>query len=153
MRFTKYPVQSMICFFWIGFVSSISFMEAWLKFRAPHVTLSVGLSIGQLVFEMLNKMEWVFAFLIIGFLIYRNKSTPQWLFLVIPILILIVQTFWFLPELQTRVDGILAGNKLPPSLTHFYYLGLEVVKVICLLIFGILSFSDKNKEVLQNENE
>ena len=46
-----------IAFIWAGFVCAISFMEAWLKFRAPGVTLPVGLSIGRLIFSALNKVE------------------------------------------------------------------------------------------------
>lgn len=41
-------------FLWLGFVCAISFMEAWLKFRAPHVTLVIGLSIGRLIFSALK---------------------------------------------------------------------------------------------------
>jgi hypothetical protein len=36
----------------IGFLGAISFMEAWLKFKAPGVTLPI--SIGRLVFSALN---------------------------------------------------------------------------------------------------
>lgn len=46
----KYPVAIAAVFIWIGFVGVISFMEAWLKFRAPGITLSLGLGIGRLVF-------------------------------------------------------------------------------------------------------
>ena len=42
-------------FLWIGFICAISFMETRLKFRAPGVTLPIGLSIGKLVFRALNK--------------------------------------------------------------------------------------------------
>jgi uncharacterized membrane protein (DUF485 family) len=44
-------LTALICvFLCIGFVGAISFMEAWIKFRAPGVTLSIGLGIGKLVF-------------------------------------------------------------------------------------------------------
>ncbi len=42
---------------WLGFVLSISFMEAWLKFQAEGVTQVIGLNIGRLVFGTLNKVE------------------------------------------------------------------------------------------------
>ena len=61
-----------LTFLWIGFVCAISFMEAWLKFQAPEVTLSIGLGIGRLVFQTLNKIEWVFA---IGIIITLPLST------------------------------------------------------------------------------
>ena len=50
---------SFILIFWAGFVSAISFMEAWLKFQAEGVSREIGLSIGKLVFTALNRVEIV----------------------------------------------------------------------------------------------
>jgi len=50
---------------WLGFVLSISFMEAWLKFQAEGVTQVIGLSIGKLVFGALNKVEIFFLILLL----------------------------------------------------------------------------------------
>ena len=54
-----------VIFLWAGFICAISFMESWLKFRAPGITMPVGLSIGKLVFSALNKIEWIFTFVIV----------------------------------------------------------------------------------------
>lgn len=35
----KYPLALSAVFLWISFVCAISFMEAWLKFRAPGITV------------------------------------------------------------------------------------------------------------------
>ena len=48
-------------FVWLGMVLAISFLEAPLKFRAPGVTLQIGLGIGRLVFRALNGCEVVLA--------------------------------------------------------------------------------------------
>ena len=48
-------------FVWLGMVLAISFLEAPLKFRAPGVTLPIGLGIGRLVFRALNGCEVVLA--------------------------------------------------------------------------------------------
>ena len=48
-------------FVWLGMVLAISFLEAPLKFRAPGVTLQIGLGIGRLVFRALNACELVLA--------------------------------------------------------------------------------------------
>jgi hypothetical protein len=42
---------------WLGMVLAISFLEAPLKFRAPGLQLTVGLSIGRIVFRALNVVE------------------------------------------------------------------------------------------------
>ena len=41
-------------FVWLGMVFAISFLEAPLKFRAPGITIPLGLGIGRLVFRALN---------------------------------------------------------------------------------------------------
>jgi len=127
-------------FLWIGFVCAISFMEAWVKFRAPGVTLPLGLGIGSLVFKALNKAEWVFAILMAVdlFLLHRGMgiNLPRVLFL-IALLILIIQTLWLLPALDARIPLYQQGLEVPSSPLHFYYVGTEVVKVICLFITGI----------------
>ena len=127
-------------FLWIGFVSAISFMEAWLKFRAPGITLPLGLGIGSVVFKALNKVEWVLAILMVVdlFLLHRGVriNLPRILFLV-ALLILIIQTLWLLPALDARIPLYQQGLEVPSSPLHFYYVGTEVVKVVCLIITAI----------------
>lgn len=136
MKITKYPIAFITVFIWIGFVCSISFMEAWLKFYATNVTLPIGLSIGRLIFSALNKVEWVFAF-IITIHMMCNKRNFRFAFFYILIILLIMQTFLILPALNERVETILQGGEVLPSFLHFYYLFMEIVKVLCLFIFGI----------------
>lgn len=138
-RLEKYRLEWIAIFIWIGFVCAISFMEAWLKFRAELVTLPIGLSIGRIVFGALNKIEWFFAIWIVGFLLIRRDrlKLSQWLLFALPLCLLVIQTLWLLPALNERAATFLSGGKPPPSFTHFYYLFLEVVKVICLFVFGL----------------
>jgi hypothetical protein len=126
-------------FIWAGFVSSISFMEAWLKFRAPGVTLRAGLSIGRQVFSALNKVECVFAFAISAMLLLTGTVLPHtWIF-AIPLVMLLVQTILILPILNSRTDAILNFRLVPPSQIHFYFVIAEVAKVISLILFAALT--------------
>lgn len=128
----------LLTFLWIGFVSAISFMEAWLKFRAPGVTLPVGLSIGRLIFNALNKMEWFFGLASLVLVILSGSlviSTTILLF--IPIAILLLQTIWLLPAMDKRAELVISGATLSKSRLHFYYIGAELVKVILLFSFGV----------------
>lgn len=127
-----------VTFVWAGFVGAISFMEAWLKFTAPGVTLVTGLSIGKVIFTALNRVEIVFAMVTLITLIARRAP---WSFAmaglpVLIILILFAQSIWILPPLSARVDSHLAGNTPGPSNLHFYFLALESVKLIALLCYG-----------------
>ena len=54
-----------VAWLWLGMVLAISFLEAPLKFRAPDVTLRVGLGIGRIVFRALNVAEAAFAVLVL----------------------------------------------------------------------------------------
>lgn len=126
-------------FIWIGMVLAISFMEAWLKFRAPGITLALGLGIGRLVFNVLNKVEWVLALLIllqIFFSKHRWGRTENFAFY-LPLGILLVQTFWLLPALDARAALHISGSAPPPSYHHIYFAAMEVTKTICLFVFGI----------------
>ncbi len=134
----KYPYALSAVFLWIGFVGAISFMEAWLKFRAPGVTLPLGLGIGRLVFGALNKVEWVLALIILAnFLVVGDRATLfKTLVFLIPVVILVLQSFWFLPALDTRAELHITGAEVPHSTLHYYYVGMEMIKITCLFIFG-----------------
>ncbi|MGV8094942.1 MAG: hypothetical protein AB2L24_24070 [Mangrovibacterium sp.] len=124
-----------ILLFWAGFVSSISFMEAWLKFRADGVTLDIGLSIGKKIFTTLNRIEWVLLFLYTSFIFSQLKfrfEARVFISLLI-LLILFLQTFFLLPQLSRRVDLILEGKALEKSFLHLYFGSLEIIKVGLLI--------------------
>jgi len=142
MSFVKNPLSLISTFLWIGFVCAISFMEAWLKFQAPGITVPLGLGIGRLVFDALNKVEWVFAIAIIfsGSIAKEKWLSFKNLAFVIPLLLLFMQTFWVLPALDARAERVINEQLLPPSNLHFFYIGMEILKIIALIIFGISHF-------------
>ncbi|MDE5492553.1 hypothetical protein [Elizabethkingia meningoseptica] len=130
-------------FLWIGFLCAISFMEAWLKFRAQGVTLPIGLSIGKIVFTALNKMEWFFAIIIIAGLVAEKVSFLNWrnTSIAIPLLLLLLQTLWLLPILNERATLQIQGQIVPVSNLHFFYVAMELIKVVSLFVFGIYLLS------------
>ncbi len=139
----KYPVAIVCIFTWIGFVCAISFMEAWLKFRAPGVTLPIGLGIGRLVFGALNKAEWIFAAAVAGTLLFGKEKivTPGNLVFLLPIALLLLQTWWLLPALDARASLHIAGQPVPSSPLHLYFIAMEALKVTGLFITGISFFN------------
>ncbi|MGE6218736.1 hypothetical protein ACQKCH_02820 [Nubsella zeaxanthinifaciens] len=137
---------AIICtFVWIGFICAISFMEAWLKFRAPGVTLPIGLGIGRLVFAAMNKVEWVLA-LVIFISQFRIARRLNWVYIGI-LLILLLQTIWLLPALDARAQMYIDSKVVPNSYLHVYYVIAEGLKFIALFVFGIRLF----KAVEQDE--
>ncbi|UOQ51149.1 hypothetical protein [Hymenobacter cellulosivorans] len=123
-------------FVWAGMVAGISFLEAPLKFTAPHITVPLGLGIGRIVFGALNKVELLLATVaVISALVVR---VPAHIASTLGLLsgILLLQTFWLLPALDVRALALLAGHLAPPSSLHTVYIGLEVVKLLTLLLTG-----------------
>ena len=137
------PIGIASTFLWIGFVSAISFVEAPLKFQAPGITIPLGLGIGRLVFGTLVKIEWVFALAILAkFLIKQERVFLfSYVYLFIPVLILIIQTVWLLPTLDARAELILGGKMIGNSYHHVFYAAGEVIKVACLGIYGFKELS------------
>ncbi len=135
-----------LVFIWIGFVGAISFMEAWLKFQAPNITTELGLGIGQLVFNALNRVEITIALLLVGLLLVRwmKGLKSSCFYLMTPLIILLLQTFWLLPRLDERADLIIQHIEVSKSYLHFYYVLLEILKVLFLVLFGKRMLNTKN---------
>ncbi len=142
MTTVKLPLSLAITFLWIGFVCAISFMEAWLKFRAPGITVPLGLGIGRIVFNALNKVEWVLAIAILIHILISKQSVFKsgHMAYFIPVALLIVQTVWLLPTLDARAQLHIDGAHVPPSNLHFWFVAIEVVKVTSLFLFGLSLF-------------
>ncbi|MEB3905041.1 hypothetical protein OSH39_08220 [Mycobacterium ulcerans] len=119
-------------------VLAISFLEAPLKFRAPHVTLQIGLGIGRLVFRALNIVEVVFALVLAAIAV--SGPAPLRIIVAFSVVVaaLAVQLLAVRPRLTRRSDQVLAGLDAPRSRAHYVYVGLEVVKVVALVVAGIL---------------
>lgn len=125
-----------VLFFWAGMVVSISFLETPLKFTAPRITLPLGLSIGRVVFAALNRAELLLnvAALLCGF--YLRLPARLWAGLGVLTSILLLQTFWLLPALDERTLEILSGLTPPTSSLHVFYIVLDVVKLLVLVVTG-----------------
>ncbi|HEY3481644.1 MAG TPA: hypothetical protein VGL02_22330 [Streptomyces sp.] len=121
-------VAAAVAFIWLGLVLGISFLEAPLKFRAPGVTLQVGLGIGRLVFAALNRVEVLLAAAVWVALLLGHRSVVSSAMAGAVVLVLIVQLVAVRPALTRRSDRVLAGEEGPRSHAHLVYVGLEVVR-------------------------
>ena len=124
-------------FVWLGMVLAISFLEAPLKFRAPGVTIPIGLGIGRLVFRALNTAEVVLAVAGVAGAIAAGPSAGVLAAGAVAVAALLVQLVAVRPPLNRRSDSILAGEDAPRSRVHYAYIGLEAVKVVALFVAGI----------------
>jgi hypothetical protein len=129
-------VAASVAFAWLGMVLGISFLEAPLKFRAPGVTLVLGLGIGRIVFRALNRVE-VGALAVLAVAVTLGPRTTS---LVVPTVLLAVllavQMLGVRPRLNHRSDRVLAGEDVPRSREHLVYVACEVAKVVLLVATG-----------------
>lgn len=134
-------VQVGVPFTWLGAVLGISFLETPLKFRAPGITVALGLGIGRLVFRALTAAELVLAAalstaVIVGAAgVGADAVTTALIALWV---LLVVQVGVLQPRLNGRTRMILAGETPPRSHLHLAYIALEGVKVVLLVILGVL---------------
>ena len=136
-----------LTFVWLGMVLAISFLEAPLKFRAPGVTLQIGLGIGRMVFRALNTVESLLAVGILAALTLSRPSVSVVVAFAIAVVALVGQLLGVRPRLARRSDAVLAGDEGSRSRAHYAYVLLEVVKVIGLALGGILLLSGRTGEI------
>jgi hypothetical protein len=126
-------------FTWLGMVLGISFLEAPLKFRAPGVSLRVGLGIGRIVFRALNTVEVVLAALVLACVLVGGVSAGALVAMLVAIGVLVGQLVLVRPKLGRRASHVLAGSEGGSrSHAHYVYVALEVVKVAGLVVGGVL---------------
>ena len=128
-------------FVWLGMVLAISFLEAPLKFRAPGVTVQLGLGIGRLVFRALNICEVVLAAAALVGVVLGGSPTTAAVALGVAVAALGAQIVAVRPALTRRSDAVLADAAVAESgrsHAHLFYVGFELVKVVGLLVAGVV---------------
>lgn len=130
-----------IAFVWLGMVLALSFLEAPLKFRAPGITLPLGLGIGRLVFRALNVVEVVLLLGIVVALLVGLRSAPILWTTAAVALLLLLQLAAVRPALTARTRRVLAGDPHTGSRAHLAYIALEIVKVGGLVVLGLAAFA------------
>ncbi|UYM04335.1 hypothetical protein [Solicola gregarius] len=134
-------IATAVTFVWLGMVLAISFLETPLKFRAPGVTIPIGLGIGRLVFRALNAAETAFALVLAIALVAAEPSAAVVVPASVVVLILVAQLALVRPRLTKRSDRVLAGEDAPRSHAHHAFIGLESAKVIALVVTGVALLS------------
>ena len=130
-----------VVWLWLGMVLAISFLEAPLKFRV--VDIPTGLGIGRVVFRALNAVETVLAAALGFALLSGDPGRTAAAASIGAIVVLAAQVVGVRPALTRRSDAVLAGTApadAPRSHAHWWYVGLEVLKVSALVTAGLALF-------------
>jgi hypothetical protein len=140
---TLAAVQLAVPFIWLGMVLAISFLETPLKFRAPGITLPLGLGIGRLVFRALNAAELALAGSLTLALLAStagdaNLGNAATIVLLTIWILLLVQVAVLRPRLDRRAQQLIHGQNPSRSHQHLAYVAAECAKVVLLPTLGLL---------------
>lgn len=137
-------VAAAFTFVWLGMVLAISFLEAPIKFRAPGITVPLGVGIGRLVFRALNGCEAVLA-VGIAVALAVGPHRPVTVVLFVLAALDLLACIALRRVMDRRVIGAAAthaiSEEMPRHNLHFAYIGLEVAKVGLLIALGVTSLS------------
>lgn len=125
-----------VSFVWTGMVLAISFLETPLKFKAPGVTLTVGLGIGKVVFGALNRVEAVLALVLAAIVVLTMPSAAVIASAALAIVVYVLQVAVVRPRMRRRTNQALSGKRTKRSRLHLIFVGTEVLKVIALCAAG-----------------
>jgi hypothetical protein len=123
-------------------VLAISCLETPLRFRAPGITVPLGLGIGRLVFRALAVAELALAVALTAALVLVNGSgmvgAATWTLTALLWAVLAVQAGVLRPRLDQRARLVVAGESPPCSRLHLAYVALDGIKVVLLSIVGVV---------------
>lgn len=112
MTVIKMSIALIVTLLWAKFVYAIILMKTWLIFSTPGTSLPLGLVVGKLVLNALNKAEWVFALAVSGNLLLSKNPilSADFLLLLLSVSLLIKHTIWSLPYLDVRAELHIKGQ-------------------------------------------
>lgn len=132
---TKFMI--IVTLLWAGMILGISFLDSWIKFRAPSLTKPVGLDVGRTVFNAFQKVQCGLLALLILASLATHTLLGEWIIIIILSTLLILQLTWLFPILNRHVNLIITGEKAPASYAHHLYGFFEIAKLILLINLSI----------------
>jgi hypothetical protein len=118
---------------WLGLLVGVSFVATPVKFNAASLSLPVALDVGRATFSMFNNIEWVMLAALVAAVTFSGPSPVPRVATALLAVVLLLQSAWLLPVLNQRVAAIIAGNNLPPSPDHLYYIAGDLAKAVLLV--------------------
>jgi len=136
-------ILNTIYLLWSGIIIGVSFIATIIKFYAEDITIPIALSIGKVTFNLQIIIDLiilsVIALLTVYYYYQKLKIPAIHIILFIFLLcIIIIQKFYMLPVLDTRINMRLNGKELSDTWHHNGYIIMETSKVIITLIAGLI---------------
>lgn len=132
-------VVVLLTLIWMGLLIGVSFLATPIKFQAPSLDLPVALEVGRVTFAAFSKAERGLSLLLSIAVFFPRTWRAEILVAAIVIVIVAAQSLWLLPILGSRIDAVIIGRPMPPSMHHLLYAGMEVCKATALAILGLMA--------------
>ena len=100
---------------WVGVLIGVSFIAAPVKFRAAGLTRPVALDVGRVTFQLLSRIEWMFAVLLVALCAGTDRVNWRLSLAVATTGAVALQSLWLLPALNRRVRVVVSGGVLLPA--------------------------------------
>lgn len=135
LRSTAHIIFPIVLAVWAGAIIGVSMISTPAKFQATSLTMPVGLEVGRYTFRLFANVELGF---LIAAIVSACVARPRRLSIVALAAVaiqLLLQRYWLLPDLDSRVSQILAGGPVVFTSAHWVYAAFEICKA-GLLIFA-----------------
>jgi hypothetical protein len=132
-------VAAFVAVVWLGMLLGVSFLATPVKFQAPSLERPVALEVGRVTFTAFAKVEWGLAFLLGIAVLFPRAPRAKILFAAVAVLIVALQALWLLPVLDARIDAVIAGEPMSPSMHHMLYAAMEAVKAAALAAVALVA--------------
>ena len=123
---------------WAGMILGVSFVATPAKFLAPSLALPVALDVGRHTFSTFAKVEWTLAFGCAALATASDNRRRALAVSAMLVVLLAVQAYVLIPDLDRRVGLYLAGQPPPRSPLHIVYVAIELAKIAVLLTGAML---------------
>ena len=111
---------------------------ALIATQSGYRQLKTAIGIGKIVFRTLNRIEIVFALLMLAALYIQRPEGNFALYIFGAIFVLLaLQTFWLLPQLNARTEQLIEGSAAPHSNNHIIFIVFETIKFLLLSVLGV----------------
>ena len=136
--------------FWAGLVTGVSLFAAPIKFLVPGLSRELELKLGSLTFGYFNYIEWSVCILILltlFWLIAKKQLQSPKLMTILSVflaLILVMDSFYLLPELHSYVRDLASGEASIATAAdiapyhRLYVIGDFTKLFLQLALFGIV---------------
>lgn len=128
---------AMALLIWAGASLAANMIAAPAKFQVADLTRPVALQVGRVQFQWVGYLEWVLA--IVALLCFLTESGRVQLFVLIAVAAFVIQRFVVMPQLSEVTNHVIAGHSPGGSHLHLVFIGLEVTKLLALLVAAAMT--------------